>query len=185
MGSIVLALQVAKRRRGTINYSAQELHNVRTAHNSKVSQRLRQRRGGYDAARVGWKVIVIVTIHNVMLGLRPNGVGGRHLRRTLWARFGIIYYQGSINGPDLEGTVEFEFKMNYKLQRDAQQTTLGHLRIELFHIQRFMNPNLFNLLNSKALFEHLLEPFRDLLNNNMATFEEAMDIGEMSTEEVE
>ena len=53
---------------------------------------------------------IIVTIHDVMLGLSPNGVGNRHLRNNLWARFGKIYCQGSINGLDLGGTIKFEFK---------------------------------------------------------------------------
>ena len=83
--------------------------------------------GGYTTMRVGWKVTVVVTIHDVMLELRPNGVGDRHLRRDLWAIFGEIYCQGSINGLDFRGMVEFKFKRNYKLQRVSQQTTLGHL----------------------------------------------------------
>ncbi|MCY6488242.1 hypothetical protein, partial [Actinobacillus pleuropneumoniae] len=73
---------------------------------------------------------VEVTIHDGMLDLRPNGVGGRHLRCDLRARFGKICHQESINGPKLGGMVEFEFKRLYKTQRAAQQTTLGHLRIE-------------------------------------------------------
>ena len=63
----------------TINYYAQELCDVRAARRSEVSRGLRQRKGSYAAMRVGWKVIVIVTIHDVMLGLRPNGAGGRNL----------------------------------------------------------------------------------------------------------
>jgi len=66
-----------------------------------------------------------------MLDLRPNGVGGKHLRHDLWARFGKICHQGSINELDLGGAVEFKFKKHYKLQGAAQKTTLGHLRIEL------------------------------------------------------
>jgi len=124
-----------------------------------------------------------VTIHYVMLGLRPNGVGSRHLRQDLWAKFGKIRYQGSINGPNLGGTVQFKFKSCYKLQRTAQQATFGHLRIKLLRAQRFMNPDLFDLLRLKALFENLPKPLRDFWTNNMTTQEEAMDIGEMTAEE--
>ena len=46
-----------------------------------------------------------------------------------------------------------------------------------------MNPDLFDLLKSKALFEHLPEQLRDLWNNNRAAFEEARDIREMIAEE--
>ena len=78
--STVLMLQAAEKRRGTINYSARELCDVRIAHSSEVSQGPRQREGSCTAARVGWKVTITVTIHDVMLGLRPNGAGGGHLR---------------------------------------------------------------------------------------------------------
>ena len=73
--------------------------------------------GGCAAARVGHKVIVEVTIHDGMLDLRPNGAGGRHLRRDLWARFGKIFRQDSIDGLKLWGTVKFEFKSRYKTPR--------------------------------------------------------------------
>ncbi len=53
---------------------------------------------------------VTVTIHDVMLGLRPNGEGGKHLRKTLWARFLKICRQVSINGPNVGGMAKFEFK---------------------------------------------------------------------------
>lgn len=69
------------------------------------------------------------------------------------------------------------------MQRAAQQTTLGNLRIELLCTQRFMNPDLFDLLKSQALFDHLPEPLRELWNNSMAVPKEAMDIGEMIAEE--
>ena len=81
-----------------------------------MSQGLRQRKGSYDATQVGWNMTVIVTIHNVMLGLRSNGAGDRHLRRILWVRFLEIYRQSSINGLNMGGMVEFEFKRPYKLQ---------------------------------------------------------------------
>jgi len=65
-----------------------------------------------------------------MFDLRPNGEGDGHLKQKLWASFGKIYCQGSIDGPELGGTVEFEFKRCYKTPRASQQTTLGHLRLE-------------------------------------------------------
>jgi len=81
------------------------------------------------------------------------------------------------------GMDEFELKRSYKLQMVAQQTTLGHFRIELLCAQIFMNPDLFDLLKYKVLFEHLLESLTDFWNNNIAVSEEAMDIREMTTEE--
>jgi len=119
---------------------------------------------------------VTITIHNVMLGLRPNGLGGRNLRQTLWATFLKLCYQSSINGPNVGRTVEFNFKRSYKLQRDAQQTTLGNLRTELLRTQTFMNPHLFGILKMNLLLEQLLEPLRELWNRTMATPEEAMDM---------
>lgn len=53
----------------------------------------------------------------------------------------------------------------------------------LLCILRFSNSDLFDSLNSKALFEHLPEPLRYFWNNNMTTPEEAMDIGEMTVKE--
>jgi len=78
--------------------------------------------------------------------------------------------------------VEFKFKRRYKLQRAAQQTTLGHLRIELLRSQRSMNLDPFDWLKSKALFEHLSMLLRDLWSSSMTTPEEAMDISEMTVE---
>jgi len=75
-------------------------------------------------------VTIEVTIHDGMLDLTPNGAGDKQLRCELWARFGKIYHQGSINEPVLGGTFEFKFKKCYKVQRATQQTILGHLRIE-------------------------------------------------------
>lgn len=46
-----------------------------------------------------------------------------------------------------------------------------------------MNPNLFDLLKSKSLFEHLPKLLRDLWNKNMVASEEAMDIREITTKE--
>ena len=129
--SIVLALQVAESRRGTINYSTWELHDDRTARRSEVSQVLQQHKGSCAVVWVGWKVTVIVTIHDVMLVLRPNGVGSKHSRWTLWGRFLKISSQLSINGQNVGGTIEFKFKRLYKLQRVVQLTTHGNLRTEL------------------------------------------------------
>lgn len=84
MGIIVLTLQVVERRRRTIKYFARELRNDRTARRSEVSQGSRQCKGSCAAMRVGWKVTVIVTIHDVMLGLRPNGAA-RHKEAFLKA----------------------------------------------------------------------------------------------------
>jgi len=53
----------------TIKYFARELCNDRDVHKSEVSQGPCQRKGGCTVACVSWKVTVIVTIHNVMLGL--------------------------------------------------------------------------------------------------------------------
>lgn len=54
--------------------------------------------------RVGWEMSDEVTIHDVMLNVRPNGVGNMHLRCDLWVRFGKICRQESINGPKLGET---------------------------------------------------------------------------------
>lgn len=80
MGSIVLSLHAVERRRRTINYSTLELHDDRTVRRTEVSQGLPQCKGSCATAQVGWKVTVIVTNHDVMLGLRPNEAGGRNLR---------------------------------------------------------------------------------------------------------
>jgi len=47
-----------------------------------------------------------------------------------------------------------------------------------------MNPDLFDLLKSKLLFEHLPEPLRELWNTSIAAPEEAMDTKAMTVEEV-
>jgi len=46
-----------------------------------------------------------------------------------------------------------------------------------------MNPNLFDFLKLKALFENLPKPLRYLWNNSMTTLEEATDIREITVEE--
>jgi len=85
------------------------------------------------------KVTVRVTIHDLMVDLRPNGVGGRNLRQILWGRFLKIYCQSRINGLNVGGRVKFKFNRQYKLQVAIQQTTLGKLKIELLCAPVFMN----------------------------------------------
>ncbi len=94
-----------------------------------MSQGLQPPMEGCAIVQVGWEVIVGVIVHDGMSDLRPNGAGGRHLRRELGARFGKICHQGSIDGLKWGGTVEFEFKRRYKTLRASQKTTLGHLSI--------------------------------------------------------
>ena len=55
-----------------------------------------------------------VAIHDEMSDLRKKGVGSGHLRHELRARFGAIYRQESIDGLELGGAIEFEFKRCYK-----------------------------------------------------------------------
>lgn len=115
--------------------------------------------GGLHCTHVGWKVTILVTVHDVMLDLRPNGVGDRNLRRTLWVRIGKIFRQVSINESDLGGMVEFKFKRRHQLQRATQQTKLDHLRIKLSCAQSIPNQDPFVLW--RALVEHLSERLRD------------------------
>ena len=107
------------------------MHNKGDAHKISMSQGSRSRMGGCAAARVGWEVTVGITVHDGMSDLRQKGADDGHLRHKLRTRFGMICCQESINEPKLRGTVEFKFKKRYKIKRAAQQTTLGHLRIEL------------------------------------------------------
>jgi hypothetical protein len=97
-----------------------------------------------------------------------------HLRRDLWARFGKICRQESINEPELGGTVEFKFKKHYKIQRATQQTTLGHLRIE--RLSRALS------VVSRALIEPLSSRVIDFCLDTMATTKDGMEITEMTTE---
>lgn len=69
--------------------------------------------------RVGWKMTIVVIIHDVMLDLRTKGADDMQLRRSLWERFGKIFRQGRINESDMGGTIEFKFKRCYKIQRAA------------------------------------------------------------------
>lgn len=181
-GSIVLEIHVVERRRGTLNYSTWELHDVGVVHRRKMSQGLWWRSGGCAAAWVDRKVTAGVTIHDVMLHLRPNGVGSRNLRRALWVRFGKIYHHESINEPNLGGTVELEFKRCYKLQRATQQKTLGHLWIELLYASCILRWDLFALC--WALIEPLITRLKDSWTNKMVVSQEVMEISEMTTEEV-
>ena len=77
--------------------------------------------GGCDATRVGWEVTIGVTVHDGMSDLRKKRAGDGHLRHELRARFGTICHQERINGLELGGTVEFEFKKRYKIQRATQK----------------------------------------------------------------
>lgn len=69
-----------------------------------------------------------VIVHDGMSDLRKMGVGGGHLRHELRERFGTIYCQEFINGPELGGMVEFEFIRSYKTLGASHRTTLVHLR---------------------------------------------------------
>ena len=101
---------------------------------------------------------------------------GNHLRHDLWERFRKICRQRSINELDLGGMVKFKFKKCYKLQRDTQQTTLGHLQIEL--------------LNRALIVECqvLIEPLRSRLiyfcTDTMAKSKHVMEITEIIVKEV-
>ena len=92
--------QAVERKCGTINYSIRELRAEAKSH------KVHDRAGGVcAAARVGQKVTVEVTIHDLMVGLRPNRASCRHLRQTLRGRFLKICRQSIINGPNVGGTV--------------------------------------------------------------------------------
>ena len=123
-------LQAVERERETIKESVWELHDKGYACKISMLQGSRLRTGGYATARVGWKVTVGVTIHDRMFDLRQNGVGAGHLRHKLRARFGTICHQESIDGPELGGMVEFEFKRCYKTPRASRETKLVHLRFQ-------------------------------------------------------
>ena len=110
-------LQVVGRERRTINYPAQELRNVGYVRKSRESQGPRPRMGDCAAMKIGYKVIVEVTIHNGMTNLRENGAGGGNLRHDLWERFGKTCHQGSINESKLRGMVKFKFKRCYNTKR--------------------------------------------------------------------
>jgi len=75
---------------------------------------------------VGWKVTITVIIHDVMLGLRPNGVCDRHLRRNIWARFLKICCQASMNGLNVGRMVKFKF-INYKGVSNKQHLEVWEL----------------------------------------------------------
>ena len=104
-----------------------------------MSHGLQQHEGSYathgNSVQVHQKVTVKVIFHDLMVRLWPNGAGGRHIRRNLWIRFLKIYRQSSINGPNVGGLVEFEFKRRYKLQVAIQQKTLGNLKISCHAIR--------------------------------------------------
>ena len=66
--------------------------------------------------RVNQKVIIKVIVHDLMVEMRPNGVGIQHLRWNLWIKSLKICCQSSINSTNVGGMVRFEFKRPYKLQ---------------------------------------------------------------------
>lgn len=72
------------------------------------------RTGDYATTRIGWKVIVGVTIHDRMSNLRKRGVDDGQLIHGVITRFEMICSQYSINEPEKGGTVEFEFWQAYK-----------------------------------------------------------------------
>lgn len=81
-----------------------------------MSQGPRQHEDSCTSMQVHRKVTVNVNIHDLMVGLRPNGASSKHLRQTLWIRSLEIYFQSSINGPNVGGMVRFELKRPYKLK---------------------------------------------------------------------
>ena len=80
--STVLVLHEAKRRHGTINYTAWfgELRDFNTARCSEMSQGPKQHEDSFARVQVHRKVTIKVTIHDLMVSLMPNGAGGKHLR---------------------------------------------------------------------------------------------------------
>lgn len=126
-------LQEVERKCETIKNYAWELRNKGGVHRVYMSQGSRSHTGGCAAMRVGWEVTVGVIVHDGMSSLRPNEVGGRHLRKQLWAIFWKIYLQESIDGQNLGGTVEFEFKRHFKNLRASHKTTFVHLIFERFN----------------------------------------------------
>jgi len=64
-----------------------------------------------------------------------------------------ICHQSSINEPIARGTVVFEFKNAYKLQRVSHRKTLGILIIQVLSSQVHMNRENFEVLIASSLFE--------------------------------
>ena len=122
-------LQTVERECETLKESVWGLHNEGGAHGISRTQGLRPCTGGYAATQVGWEITIGVTVHDEMPNLRQKGAGSENLRHELRARFGAICCQESIDGPELGGTVRFEFKRCYKTPRANHETTLVHLSL--------------------------------------------------------
>lgn len=75
-------LQVAERRHGTINYTAQvwELRDEGTTRNEEMSQKPHEHAEGcvtwYKATKVSQKVTIKFTVHDLTMEKRPNGARG-------------------------------------------------------------------------------------------------------------
>ena len=86
-----------------------------------------------------------------------------------------ICRQSGINEPNVGGTVEFQFKIPYKLQVVAERNTLGILRIELLGSQAHMNNENFEALLASLVFEMFPKETQELLHSIMSMLAEAMD----------
>jgi len=84
------------------------------------------------ATRVGWEVIVGITVHDKVSNLTQRGVDNGKLIHELRDRFGTICRQEGINDSEVGGMVEFKFKRCYKIPRASHEATLGCLRIQQF-----------------------------------------------------
>ncbi len=116
---------------------------------------------------------VCVTVHDKMSNLRKGGAGDGQLRHAVRTGFGTIYCEYSINGPNMGGMVEFEFKKAYKSQVAIQRTTLSVLRIQLLHYQVGMDLTNLEALRASSMFETLPKETQDFLNRMMSTTEQA------------
>lgn len=123
-------LHVVERERRIINESVGELCGKEVTRRVGMSQRSWSRIRGCAAARVGWEVIVDVTVHDKRSNLRQKGASGVQLRQELRARFGTIYRQEGINDSEVEGMVEYTFKQYYKIPWASLEATLGCLIFE-------------------------------------------------------
>jgi len=63
------------------------------------------------ATQSGPKVVIEVTIHDLIAKFSLGGIGRRHL----WQKDLEIYCQRGIYDQKMEGIVRFEFKFTYKL----------------------------------------------------------------------
>ena len=159
-------LQAAERRYGTINYTAWvgELRNGNMVQSKDVSLGPWQHGGCCSTQReISQKVTIKVTIHDLMVSLRTNGAGDRHLSQTSWLRFLKIYRQYSINGPNVGETVGFDFKKPYKLQVVVQRKTLAILKIQLLRYHLCMDLSNFEALRASSVFERFLKEMQELL----------------------